>query len=247
MREKTILVTGGGSGIGLEFAREFAKKKNTVIICGRDGAKLNQAAKSHGLIAIQGDITQSADQERILNEISQRYDHLDLLINNAGILEPYDFASDPEALEKIEAEIAINAIAPLTLTRRALPVLLNGSDPAVLFIGSAIAFVANAGTPVYSGTKALIHHSAQALRHQFKDIGVSVYEAMPPVVVTEMANKLKSGNFKKVKPEDLVQEVIRAMEREQYEIVIGQGKQIKFVSRIAPNFLFRQFAKTEFH
>lgn len=247
LTSKIILITGGGSGIGLELTRQLVALGNTVIICGRDAGKLAEAARETGAQAIAGDVTVSEDQERILSEIAAQHGRLDLLVNNAGIFLAYDFKTDPETLQKIEREIAINATAPLTLTRRALPLFEKSAQAGVLFIGSGIAFVASPGTPVYSGTKALIHHCAQTLRHQLRPHGITVFEAMPPVVDTDMAKALKSGNFKKMKPADLVRDIITGMRRSQTEMLLGQSSQIKLMSRIAPAFLFRQFAKTEFH
>lgn len=247
LTSKIILVTGGGSGIGLELTRQLVALGNTVIICGRDEGKLAEAARVTGAQAIAGDVTVAEDQERILSDIQAQHGRLDLLINNAGIFLAYDFRSDQDTLQKIEREIAINATAPLTLTRRALPLLEKSVQPAVLFIGSGIAFVAAPGTPIYSGTKALIHHVAQTLRHQLKPRGITVFEALPPVVDTDMAKVLKSGNFKKMKPADLVRDILDGLRRNQTEMLLGQSRQIKLMSRIAPAFLFRQFAKTEFH
>lgn len=247
LTSKIILVTGGGSGIGLELTRQLVALGNTVIICGRDAGKLAEAARATGAQAIAGDVTVAEDQERILSDIQAQHGRLDLLINNAGIFLAYNFRADPDALQKIEREIAINATAPLTLTWRALPLLENSAQPAVLFIGSGVAFVASPGTPVYSGTKALIHHVAQTLRHQLQPHGITVFEALPPVVDTDMASALKSGNFKKMKPADLVRDILSGLRRNQTEMLLGQSRQIKLLSRIAPAFLFRQFAKTEFH
>lgn len=247
LTSKIILVTGGGSGIGLELTRQLVALGNTVIICGRDAGKLTGAARAAGAQAIAGDVTVAEDQERILSEIEAQHGRLDLLINNAGVFLAYDFKNDPDTLQKVENEIAINATAPLTLTRRALPLLEKSAQPVVLFIGSGIAFVASPGTPVYSGTKALIHHCAQTLRHQLQPHGITVFEALPPVVDTDMAKVLKSGNFKKLKPADLVRGILDGLRRNQTEMLLGQSSQIKWMSRIAPAFLFRQFAKTEFH
>lgn len=247
LTSKIILVTGGGSGIGFELTRQLVALGNTVIICGRHGGRLSEAARLTGAQPITADVTLAEDQERILSAIREQHGRLDLLINNAGIFLAYDFRNDPAALQKIESEIAINAAAPLTLTRRALPLLEQSAEPAVLFIGSGIAFVASPGTPVYSGTKALIHHCAQTLRHQLQPHGIAVFEAMPPVVDTDMASVLKSENFKKMKPSDLVRDILDGLRRNQTEMLLGQSRQIKWMSRIAPAFLFRQFAKTEFH
>lgn len=245
LNEAIVLVTGGGSGIGLELSRQLVSRGNTVVICGRDAEKLKAAADDHGLHAIPGDITVAADQERILAEVAAWHGRLDLLINNAGVFGVYDFATDPDTLTRIETEIAINATVPLTLTSRALPLLRKSKQPAVLFISSGIAFVPFPSTPVYSGTKALIHHVSQTLREQFRPFGIAVFEAMPPVVDTDMAKVMTSNAFKKMKPEVLVKAILEGLEKNRPEIVIGQSKRIKLMSRIAPGFIFNQFAKTK--
>ncbi|MEM9573716.1 MAG: SDR family NAD(P)-dependent oxidoreductase [Pseudomonadota bacterium] len=179
--------------------------------------------------------------------VSQRYGHLDLLINNAGIMQSFEFSQDEDTLDKVQTEIDINATAPLLLTSRALPLLRKGTDPAVLFVGSGVCYVAMPATPVYTGTKAFIHHAAQALRVQLAPEGISVFEVLPPVVATDMAKSLKSGNFKLMPPGELVRHIIKGLETGQQEMHVGQTKQIALMSRLFPKFLFRQFAKVEFH
>ena len=132
LSEKIVLVTGGGRGIGFEFTRQLSALGNTVIMTGRNEATLAIAAQETGAEPMSGDVTSASDQERWVETITKRHGRIDLLINNAGILLPYDFASDPDTLDKIEREIATNAIAPLTLTRRALPLLKVSGEPAVL-------------------------------------------------------------------------------------------------------------------
>lgn len=85
------------------------------------------------------------------------------------------------------------------------------------------------------------------MRDQLQPHGITVFEALPPVVDTDIASVLKSDNFKKMKPADLMRDILDGLRRNQTEMLLGQSRQIKLLSRIAPAFLFRQFAKTEFH
>ena len=245
LSDSIVLVTGGGSGIGLELSRQLAVRGNTIVICGRNAEKLEAAASQFGFQAIAGDVASADDQERILAEIHAKHGRLDLLVNNAGIFNVYDFADDPDTLAKIESEIAINAIAPLTLTYRALPLLKASKSPAVLFISSGVAYIAIPATPIYSGTKALLHHCSQTLREQLRPHGIAVFEALPPVVDTDMAKVMTSNAFKKMAPTDLVNAIVAGLLKDKHEMVIGQSKQMKFMSRLAPEFIFRQFAKTK--
>ncbi|MEM9151578.1 MAG: SDR family NAD(P)-dependent oxidoreductase [Cyanobacteria bacterium P01_F01_bin.3] len=244
---KTILITGGGSGIGLELTKQLSALENTVIITGRSETKLERVKLIYGVETFVSDVTSAQNQSSLLSSISDQYGHLDLLINNAGIMNAYDFGTDEQTVSKVQAEIDVNATAPLLLTARALPLLRKGHEPAVLFVGSGVCYVAMPSTPVYTGTKALIHHAAQALRVQLKPEGIDVFEVLPPVVATDMAKALKSGNFKLMPPSELVRQIIQGLETGKHEMLVGQTRQIALMSRLFPKFLFRQFSKVEFH
>ena len=247
LKNRVVLVTGGGSGIGLELARQLGAHGASVIVCGRDAGKLEAAVAGSAITAMRADVTSSADQTRILSAVEQRHGRLDLLVNNAGVFNVYDFADDPDTLQRIETEIAINAVAPLTLTRCALPLLKKAKHPAILFVTSATAYVPVAGTPIYSGTKALVHHCAQTLREQLRPHGVAVFEVLPPVVDTEMGAALKSGGgLRRMKPADLALDIIEGLRRDTFEMLPGQTRSIRRMSRLAPAFMFRQFAKASF-
>jgi len=243
LEKKVVLVTGGGSGIGAEIARQFRALGNDVIICGRNEAKLRAAAAMHDLHAIRCDVTSAEECEQLLADIDRRFGRLDLLVNCAGIMLMYDFHTQADTPDRIRREIEINAIAPLCLSHMALPLLQEGQEPAIVFVSSGLAYIPFPGTPAYSGTKALIHHSAMALRHQLAEIGVKVFELLPPVTDTPLAEGMETGRFKKTPPGEVVAELISAMRNERFEIAAGASKQLRVMSRIAPGFLFRQMVK----
>lgn len=216
---------------------------NLVIICGRDEAKLKAAKPDARVIPIVCDITDPAQCQSMLDRINDDYGHLDLLVNCAGVMFTYDFLATDDAAAKIQTEIEINAIAPLRLTHMALPLLMGSDNPAIVFVSSGLAYAAYFATPVYSGSKALIHHAAQALRHQLRPHGIEVYELLPPVTDTPMAAGMNTGPFKKSPPSVVVDELIRGMSAGRFEIAAGDSKKLRFMSRLAPDFLFRQMAK----
>ncbi|MEM1053811.1 MAG: SDR family NAD(P)-dependent oxidoreductase, partial [Pseudomonadota bacterium] len=154
---------------------------------------------------------------------------------------------DPDTVGRIQEEVTINAIAPLTVTKHALPQLLQSEEPTNLFVGSGVAFVPVVGTPVYSGTKSFLHQAAKALRHQLNPLGVSVFEGPPPVVATDMGNILASDTLKVMIPEDLVAQVWNELRKNRFEMVLGQSKMLRIMSRLAPEFIFREMAKVTCH
>ena len=243
LTDKIILVTGGSSGIGAEIAARFARMGNTVIICGRNPARLAAAASKMKAQAITCDIADPDQCKAMLGTIARDHFRLDILVNCAGIMFSYDFAEGPATAEKLAAEITINALAPLCLTHAALPLFERSREPGIVFVSSGLAYAPFAETPAYSGTKALIHHSAMALRHQFKRHGIKVFELLPPVTDTPMAHGANTGGFKKSPVSDVVDELIRGMERDRYEIAAGASKLLRIMSRLAPGFLFDQMTK----
>lgn len=242
LKEKIVLITGGSSGIGAALADRFKREGCTVIICGRNEAILNAEADRMGVKAVRCDVSKQEDCQNLLDTVKCDFGGLDILVNCAGIMLQYDMAAVPDGVEKIRAEIETNAIAPVMMTYLALPLLQKSKAAAVVFVSSGLAYAAFAPTPVYSGTKALIHHAAQCLRHQFKPLGIKVFELLPPVTDTPMAADMNAAAFKKSPPEDVVNDLIKAMRAGQYEVPSGQSKQLRLMSRLAPRFLFNRMA-----
>lgn len=239
---KIVLITGGSSGIGAALAQRFKREGSTVIICGRDVNKLAAAALKMGVTGYRCDVADPEDCRTLVDMVGAEFGGLDMLVNCAGILLQYDMARVSDGLERIRAEIETNAIAPVNLTYLALPLLKKSKTPTIVFVSSGLAYAAFAPTPVYSGTKALIHHVAQCLRHQFKSIGIRVFELLPPVTDTPLAADMNAAAFKKSPPEAVVDDLIKAMRAGQYEVPSGQSKQLRLMSRLAPRFLFDRMA-----
>ncbi len=244
LKDKIILITGGNAGIGAEMARQLSKQGAKIIISGRNEETLKQVAAECGVDFIQCDVTKEDDQNKMLSEITARYGKLDILINNAGIMHKYDFANDEKTLSHIRSEIEVNTIAPLNLTYKFLPLLKKSSEPAVVFVSSGLAYVPFPATPVYSGTKALMHHCAQTLRHQFKSDNIKVFELLPPATDTALADNFRTPSVKLMPVDKMVAEFVQGLKCNTYEIAAGMSKQMRLMSRIAPNFLFKQLANT---
>ena len=243
LENKIILITGGNAGIGEEMTKQLSALGATIIICGRNEASLKQVAEQYNVDLMQCDVTNANDQMRLVNLIEEKYGVLDMLINNAGVMKKYAFIDDTNTLANIEQEITINAMSPLTTTFRCLPLLKQSDDASVVFVSSGLAYVPFPSTPVYTGTKSLIHHCAQTLRHQFKAQNIKVFELLPPATQTTMADNFASPKVKLMPVDKMVEEFIRGLKNERYEIAAGASKQMRLISRIAPNFLIKQLVK----
>ena len=229
----TVLLTGGSSGIGLALARKFLGLGNTVIVTGRDNAKL--AAVKQELPAVElfcGDLTKDETLADLVLFVEQRHPKLNILINNAGVQYNYRFLQPSnKRLEEIEYEIQTNLVAPIKLTALLLPTILNNSNAAIVNVSSALGFVPKQSAPVYCSTKAGLHLFTKALRYQLEDTPVKVFEIIPPLVETAMTAGRGKG---KIPPAKLADDFLKAFERDNYEVKIGKAKLLLVLSRLFP-------------
>ncbi|MCA0964332.1 SDR family oxidoreductase [Salipiger bermudensis] len=187
LANRTILITGGNSGIGQALARALQAKGNRIIITGRKQSSLqamlyeNPAMTGYAL-----DVTDDAALAAFAPEIIAKHSDLDTVILNAGIMESEDYTTDPVDLDVANRTIATNLIAPIRLAAALLPHMQSRPRAALITVSSGLAFVPKAANPVYSATKAAIHSWTQSLRHQLRDTSVDVHEIAPPLVATDL-------------------------------------------------------------
>ncbi len=183
---KKILVTGGGSGIGLALAERFIKDGNTVIICGRREAVLNEAKdKFPSLVIKVCDLAKESERESLFKWISENHSDLNILVNNAGI-QQWMSISEPDFFQRAKEEIIVNVEAPIHLTQ----LFLNlKSLTTIMNVTSGLSFVPLTKTPVYSATKAFFHSFTLSLRHLVKTKDIEVIEIIPPALNTDLGGK----------------------------------------------------------
>uniref|UniRef100_UPI0035CAA9EE SDR family oxidoreductase n=1 Tax=uncultured Sphingomonas sp. TaxID=158754 RepID=UPI0035CAA9EE len=183
----TILITGGGSGIGRALAEALQAEGNVVIIAGRRAAALQEVATANpGMETAVLDIADADAIRSFAGDITARFPALDVVINNAGIMIAEDLTADPVDLTDAEATIATNLLGPIRLIAALLPHLKARPSATIMTVSSGLAFVPLAATPTYSATKAAIHSYSQSLRHQLRDTNVAVIEIAPPAVATDL-------------------------------------------------------------
>jgi uncharacterized oxidoreductase len=227
---KKILITGGGSGIGLELARRLAGT-NKVRIGGRDAEKLERAqAQTPELKSVRLDVTSEDEARQALTAVAETLGGLDLLVNSAGVMGSYAFSS-PEAAAKSVEEVDVNLGGAIRMTRLALPLLERSSEPGVVFMSSAVAFAAVPGFAVYGATKAAIHSLARSLRAELESKRIRVFEVVPPLVDTELAGGL---DVPKIQPAAVVDAIVEGLARNRGEIRIDRIKQLVPIARLVP-------------
>ncbi|MBB3033502.1 SDR family oxidoreductase [Alteriqipengyuania lutimaris] len=181
----TILITGGGSGIGRELARRWHDQGNSVIVAGRTLASLEETAKGYdGIEAMTLDVGDAKDIARFAKEVVARFPALNVLVNNAGIMRFEDISGQRD-LSDAEATIETNLLGPIRLTDALLGHLKTKADAAIVNVSSGLAFVPMPKTATYSATKAALHSYTVSLRAKLEG-QVEVIEIIPPAVQTEL-------------------------------------------------------------
>ena len=243
----TVLVTGGSTGIGFELSKHLVARGNTVIITGRDPAKLGAAKRAvPALVTYQSDAGDPKAIVALYDEVTNAFPTLNVLINNAGIMRVIDFNQAGRDLEDLTREISINLDGPVRMVQQFLPHLKKQKRAAIVNVSSGLAFVPLPISPIYCATKAALHSFTQSLRVQLKKTNVQVFELAPPATETPLMGgdfagvDLASANLMSV--ETLVTEALRGLEKDRLEIRPGQSNALKLMSRIAPEFALRQLS-----
>jgi uncharacterized oxidoreductase len=226
---RRILITGGGSGIGLALARVLAQD-NSVVIAGRDEAKLEEArAGDPRLRTLRLDVTSEEDAGRAMGWVQEHLGRLDLLINSAGVFRSGAF-DEPGAERAARDDVEVNLLGFVRMTRLALPLLRKSDDGAVVMLSSALALVSSPRMAVYAATKAAIHSLARSLRAELEG-EVKVFDVLPPWVESSLSRTVSGA---KILPEDVADEIVAGLRKDRFEIRVGRIKQLSVISRISP-------------
>lgn len=248
LSKNTILITGGTSGFGFEFARRLLDLGNTVIITGRNEQKLEETKQIFpGIHTIKSDVSEVADISALFEKVTEKFPGLNMLINNAGEMRKIAL-QDEHDLYDITREIEINLMGPIRMVQEFLPHLKKQKNAAILNVTSGIALGAFPIAPIYSASKSGLRSFTQCLRVQLRSTGVKVFELIAPGSTTPLNAKFRNGaevNTRMlVSPEKIVDEAIKGMMSNRNEIFPGSAKIMRMLSRLAPKFLLSQATKT---
>ncbi len=225
---KTVLLTGGTAGIGAQMAQQLKAKGAQVVLTGRSPEPLAHARKD-GFETIAANLSDPAGADAIVAALGAR--PIDILINNAGQGVDHDFRESVPDLAATDACIYANLNTPIRLITLLLPRLRERSAAAIVNVTSGLAIAPNTGSAVYCATKAALRSYSQSLRAQLAGTNVTVLEALPPVVETQMTAS-RGGN--KMPPEECARQIIDALEQGRDQVNVGMVKVLSLVHSLSP-------------
>jgi uncharacterized oxidoreductase len=221
----TIFITGGGSGIGRGLAEALYKRDNKVIVAGRRRSHLDAViAANPGMEAVELDITDPTSIARVAARLIADHPDLNVLINNAGIMEPDQAAGLIDDAQMV-ATIATNLMGPIRMTSALIGHLKRKSDAVVAYTSSVLGFVPLAATAVYSSTKAALHSYILSQRFLLQGTTVRVLEIAPPWVRTELMNSQEAEQAMPL--EQFIEETIAVLGTDADEILVDAAMPLR--------------------
>lgn len=244
--KKHILITGAGSGLGQELAREFLERGSSVIAVDKDITKLELLREKFGstLEAIQMDLTNPNQLEKLTETIRVRGLQPDVLINNAGIIQRFVKVSELSELE-IRKVFEVNFFAPLKLIKLFIPILLESRSPLIVNISSMGAYTPVPGQSIYGASKAALKLFSEGLDMELRDSVIRVALIFPGAMQTAIAQNSgisispemmkESQNYASMPANDAARQIIKCLERGRSRIYIGKdAKLMNLMNRISP-------------
>lgn len=223
----TILITGAGTGVGLEAAKQLSKNGNTIIMVARNAERLKKEAdKLQNAHAIPCDLSDLEDLTRLVANLKKNHKDLNMIFLNAGIAANYSLFEDADAYKTSIAEMTTNYHSAVYLTQALESLLAEKDDAAMLITTSGVVFAPDLLHPTYSATKAALHSYILSMRLvlERKKSSVKVFELVLPLVDSPFSSAVQSDL--KMSPEKAVNEIVSGLEKNEFEMHIGLTKDI---------------------
>ena len=198
LKDKTAIITGGGTGIGLATARAFYQEGAKIILFGRRKEKLEKAVEKLGdsAIIVQGDMTNNNDLDQLINETLHNFKKIDILVNNAGLFNgaPLHEISDSQWDEIMN----INIRSVFQLTRRVIPAMLSQKYGSIIHISSILGLIAVPQVAAYNVSKGALNQFSRSIAVEYGSSGIRSNSICPGLIATDMtADLMKDADLMK--------------------------------------------------
>lgn len=230
---KTILLTGGTSGIGLALLKQLHAQGHRLIVVVRNHSRLlHLQTERKRVTTYECDLSSRLQIESLATSISEKHPDLSIIINNAGIQYTPTVLDDDFSFDSIEHETIVNFLSPVWLSTLLLPTLLQNNMPSsIVNISSGLIFAPKTNSAIYCATKAAIHSYSQSLRNQLDDTDILVQEVILPLVDTPMT---RGRGKNKMAADEAARQIIKGIEKRSPEIYVGKAKLLPFLTRLSP-------------
>ncbi|KNH22538.1 oxidoreductase [Arthrobacter sp. ZBG10] len=198
-------ITGASRGLGIDIAKSALAAGHCVVATGRDAARVASAVGAHkNLLTLALDVTDPAAGETAVKAAVDRFDRIDVLVNNAGNF----YAGFFETLSpgQIKAQMETNFFGPLNVTRAVLPVLRAQRSGQIITVTSTAGFVGGPFTSAYAASKFALEGWMESLRQEVAPFGIKTMAVVPGFFRTELLVEGSSTIWPEVQIEDYAQE-----------------------------------------
>lgn len=227
LKHKKVLITGGSAGIGKALIQELiAHGVNDFAVIGRNHEKLEALKKEFdetNFILVPGDVSKLKDLKRLVEEVRKHWNHVDLLINNAGVVSaaPLEKIADEDIIHQIN----INLTGLILLTKKALPLLLKSKEAGIMNISSGLGYIGKPFYSVYAATKAGVRHFSEAMRRELIFENIHVMTVYPTVTDTDMMISANVGEMDS--PQWVAKKAIDGLLQKEINVILGGDQRLK--------------------
>jgi short-subunit dehydrogenase len=250
-----ILITGASSGIGRSLAEQAVRAQARVVVSSRSAERLDEVCRALSalpgaeVLGVRADLTVEADRTRLLRAAAERFDGLDVLVNNAGVASFGHFATSSE--EILRQVMEVNFFAPTELMRQAIGLLTRGRNPAIVNVSSMCGRRGVPAWPEYSASKFALCGLTEALRGEMARFDIDVLLVVPGLTRTGLqANLLRNAGRMQIDfergqpPEAVAAAILKSLRKNRTETVVGwEARWILRFNRWLPRLLDRLLAR----